>query len=105
MSFDLAGRGEEFRRRTRSAHGSQQWNFESFSDILAYKDQLIFAKSYGYVDVDNALFAEPDSRFRVASVSKAITAMGILKLVHDGQLSLNHQPFPFGSASSRTALE
>jgi len=62
---------------------------------ITYKDHLIFAKSYGYIDVDNALFAEPDSRFRTASVSKAITAMGIMKLVHDGQLSLNDQPFPF----------
>jgi uncharacterized protein (TIGR03437 family) len=62
---------------------------------ITYKDHLIFAKSYGYMDVDNALFAQPDSRFRVASVSKAITAMGILKLVHDGQLSLDDQPFPF----------
>ena len=62
---------------------------------ITYKDHLIFAKSYGYVDVGNALFAEPDSRFRLASVSKAITAMGILKLAHDRQLSLNHKPFPF----------
>lgn len=50
---------------------------------MTYNNQLIFAKSYGYADVDNALFAEPDSRLRIASVSKAITAMGILKLVHD----------------------
>ena len=67
---------------------------------MTYKNRLIFAKSYGYVDVDNALFAEPDSRFRVASVSKAITAMGIMKLVHDGQLALTYQPFPFSGVGS-----
>jgi hypothetical protein len=67
---------------------------------ITYKNRLIFAKSYGYVDVDNALFAEPDSRFRVASVSKAITAMGILKLVHDGQLSLADRPFPFSGTGT-----
>jgi len=64
---------------------------------ITYKNRLIFAKSYGYIDVGNALFAEPDSRFRVASVSKAITAMGIMKLVHDGQLSLDDHPFPFSA--------
>ncbi len=66
---------------------------------ITFNNQLIFAKAYGYADADNAVFAEPDSRFRIASVSKAITAMGILKLVHDGQLSypLNQHPFPFGS--------
>ena len=64
---------------------------------MTYKGNLIFAKSYGYVDVASAAFAEPDSRFRTASVSKAITAMGIMKLVHDGRLSLDAHPFPFAS--------
>ncbi|SPF55897.1 exported hypothetical protein [Candidatus Sulfopaludibacter sp. SbA4] len=67
---------------------------------ITYKNHLIFAKSYGYVDLDNALFMEPDSRMRVASVSKAITGMGIMKLVHDGQLSLDDQPFPFSGVGS-----
>ncbi len=62
---------------------------------MSYKDKLIFAKSYGYIDEENADFAEPDSRMRVASVSKALTAMGILKLVHDGKLKLSDHPFPF----------
>ena len=63
---------------------------------MTYNGHLIFAKSYGYVDVASAAFAEPDSRFRTASVSKAITAMGVMmKLVHDGRLSLDAHPFPF----------
>ncbi len=62
---------------------------------MTYNGNLIFAKSYGYTDVANATFAEPDSRFRMASVSKAITAMGIMKLVHDGRLTFDTQPFPF----------
>jgi CubicO group peptidase (beta-lactamase class C family) len=62
---------------------------------MTYKDKLIFAKAYGYVDEASDDFAEPDSRMRVASVSKALTAMGILKLVHDGKLKLSDHPFPF----------
>ena len=60
---------------------------------ITYNDSLIFAKSYGYVDVANGVYSEPDSRFRLASVTKPITAMGILKLVHDGQLKLTDKPF------------
>ncbi len=67
---------------------------------LTYKGSLVFAKSYGYMDVANALFAEPDTRFRTASVSKAITAMGVLKLVHDGRVSLSDTPFPFGNVGT-----
>ena len=62
---------------------------------MSYKDKLIFAKSYGYIDEGSVEFAEPDSRMRVASVSKALTAMGIMKLVHDGKLKLSDHPFPF----------
>ena len=62
---------------------------------MSYKDKLIFAKSYGYIDAQSGDFAEPDSRMRVASVSKALTAMGIMKLVRDGKLTLGDHPFPF----------
>ena len=76
---------------------------------MTYNNQLIFAKSYGYSDVDNAVFTQPDSRMRVASISKSITAMGILKLVHDDPVLmvggagwlLGDQPFlspAFGTA-------
>jgi CubicO group peptidase (beta-lactamase class C family) len=68
---------------------------------MTYNNQLIFAKSYGYADLANKLFAQPDSRLRIASVTKAFTAMGILKLFHDNELlvesgsqwPLNTQPF------------
>lgn len=68
---------------------------------MTYNNHLIFAKSYGYADVDNGLFAEPDSRLRIASVTKALTAMGVLKMVHDNTLfeiggagwQLKDQPF------------
>jgi CubicO group peptidase (beta-lactamase class C family) len=49
--------------------------------------RLIFARSYGYGDPTTGMYMEPDSRMRIASVSKSITAMAILKLIHDGQLS------------------
>lgn len=70
---------------------------------MTYNNHLIFAKSYGYADIANNLFTQPDSKLRIASVTKAMTAMGILKLVHDtnpitvpiGSLGwqLNYQPF------------
>jgi N-acyl-D-amino-acid deacylase len=75
---------------------------------MTYNNHLIFAKSYGYADLTNHLFTQPDTRLRVASVTKALTAMGILKLVHDyiplertaPGWPLNEQPFSppgFGS--------
>jgi CubicO group peptidase (beta-lactamase class C family) len=67
---------------------------------LTYKGKLVFAKSYGYVDVADSVFTTPDSRMRIASVSKPITTMGIMKLVHDGDLKLNDHPFPFAEVGT-----
>ncbi len=64
---------------------------------LTYRDKLIFAKSYGYIQAASGAFAEPDSRYRWASVSKSLTAMGVLKLVHDGKVKLDTTPFPFAN--------
>ncbi|MGP0090910.1 MAG: serine hydrolase domain-containing protein [Xanthobacteraceae bacterium] len=63
---------------------------------ITYNNHLIFAKSYGWADVGNTLFVQPDSRLRIASITKAITAMGVLKLVHDETITppLPHQVPP-----------
>lgn len=65
----------------------------AISISATYQNHLMFARAYGYGDPTNGVYAEPDSRYRLASVSKTFTGMGILKLVHDGQLSLDYQPF------------
>jgi CubicO group peptidase (beta-lactamase class C family) len=62
---------------------------------MTYKGKVIFARSYGYIDYANQDFSEPDSRFRFYSVTKSVTAMGIMRLVHDGKLTLNTKPFQF----------
>lgn len=55
--------------------------------------RLVFAKGYGWADKDKKLPVRPDSLFRLASISKPITATGIMKLVEDGKLSLEDKPF------------
>ena len=42
---------------------------------VTYEGKLILARSYGYGDLSEGMYMEPDSRFRVASVSKSITAI------------------------------
>lgn len=55
--------------------------------------RLVYARGYGYADVSLKQFVQPDSLFRVASNSKALTATAILKLIEDGKLSLSTRPF------------
>jgi len=51
--------------------------------------RLVYARGFGFADVDAKEPVQPDSLFRIASVSKPITAVAILQLVEKGKLSLD----------------
>jgi len=51
--------------------------------------RLVFARGYGYADIAKQKPVEPTSMFRIASISKPITAVAILQLVEQGKLKLS----------------
>ena len=55
--------------------------------------QVVFAKGYGYADVAVDEKVHPDSLFRIASISKPITAVAILQLHERGKLKLDDSVF------------
>ncbi|HLY07668.1 MAG TPA: serine hydrolase domain-containing protein [Planctomycetota bacterium] len=55
--------------------------------------RLVHAKGYGLADVDQKTPVEPDALFRIASLSKPITAVAVLKLAQDGRLDLDAKAF------------
>ncbi|MEK4069050.1 serine hydrolase domain-containing protein [Peribacillus sp. FSL R5-0717] len=60
---------------------------------LTYQGRLVFARGYG---VTNPATNEPVNKghhFRIASVSKPITAVAIFKLIESGQLQLDTSVF------------
>jgi N-acyl-D-amino-acid deacylase len=60
---------------------------------VAKDGRLVYAKGFGLGDVVNKAPVEPASLFRIASLSKSITAVAILKLVQDGKLDLEAKAF------------
>jgi CubicO group peptidase (beta-lactamase class C family) len=50
---------------------------------------IVYATSAGYADVDRRIPMTLDTRFRIASLTKPITAMAAMTLVEDGLLSLD----------------
>ena len=71
--------------------------------VLVSKDgKVLFKKSYGLADRENGRKVQPDTKFRIGSVTKQFTAAAILKLQEQGKLSVNdklsrHLPdFPRG---------
>jgi N-acyl-D-amino-acid deacylase len=51
--------------------------------------RLVFARGYGYADKEANTSVAPGALFRIASLSKPITSVTILKLVEDGKLHLD----------------
>jgi N-acyl-D-amino-acid deacylase len=57
--------------------------------------KLIYARGFGYADLENKTPVKPDALFRIASVSKPITGVAIMKLVEEGRLGLDDRVAPF----------
>ncbi|HEY9789722.1 MAG TPA: serine hydrolase domain-containing protein [Candidatus Obscuribacterales bacterium] len=70
--------------------------------IAVYKDgQLVFARGYGYADIDKHQPVNPTtSLFRIASLSKPITAAAVMKLEEQGRLNMDDKALNLLDATS-----
>lgn len=63
------------------------------SVALTYDDRLVYASGFGYADKVAKIRVKTTDRFRLASVSKTVTAIGIMHLVELGELDLSDRVF------------
>ena len=56
--------------------------------LISRNDKIIYRKSFGDADEENHKKNTKNSIFGIASVTKSLTAVGIMKLVEDGKLTL-----------------
>lgn len=64
----------------------KDWNVPGFAVGIVIKDKLVFAKGYGYRDLENKLPMTANTLFQIASNSKLFTATAIGFLVEEGKL-------------------
>lgn len=67
----------------------QSRNVSGGSLAVTRNGKLVFARGYTYSDDSQDIAVQPTSLFRIASISKPITAVAILRLVQDGRLDLS----------------
>jgi len=60
---------------------------------VARNGTLVYARGFGYADMDAKEPVQPESLFRIASISKPLTAAAVMRLVDQGKLSLDDRPF------------
>lgn len=71
----------------------KSWSIVGASVAIMHNGSLKFAKGYGRVDQVGHNIVQPTNTFRVASISKLITAISIMKLVDGGKLKLSDKVF------------
>lgn len=64
-------------------------NVPGLSVAVAKNGKIIWSQGFGHADLENNVPVTTDTRFRIASVSKTITAAAIGKLVNEGKLDLD----------------
>jgi len=70
-----------------------KWDIKGASVAISKEGRLVYAKGFGYADIENGETVKPKHLFRIASVSKLITAVAIMKLQEEAKLSLNDTVF------------
>ena len=71
----------------------RRWEISGASIAIAKNGQLVYAKGFGLADKANNTETEPYNKFRIASISKLITAVAIMKLQEEGKLSVSDRVF------------
>ena len=71
----------------------QKYQVVGVALAVAHDGKLVLARGYGYADGYLQLPVEPDSLFRLASVTKPHTAAAILKLIEQGKLNPSDKAF------------
>lgn len=71
----------------------RRWSIAGASIAVSKDGKLIYARGFGYADTASREETQPYNKFRIASISKLITAVAVMKLVDDGKLSLNDRVF------------
>jgi CubicO group peptidase (beta-lactamase class C family) len=61
----------------------------ALSVAVMEKGKIVYAKSFGLADLENAVPATSETRFRTASVAKTLTATAVLQLYERGAIDLD----------------
>jgi len=72
----------------------KKWDVPGAGLAVAYHGKLLLVRGYGLASKERSVAVEPTSLFRLASLSKTVTAVTVLQLVQDGRLKLDARVLP-----------
>lgn len=70
-----------------------KYNIPGVTMALAKDGKIVYLRGYGYSDVNRSVQIQPNNLFRIASLSKQITSIAIMKLMEEGKLTMASKVF------------
>lgn len=71
----------------------ERWELNGAQIAISRNDSLLYAKGFGWADKEKGIEMQPSHVMRFASVSKLLTAVGVMKLVEEHRLKLTDHVF------------
>ena len=57
--------------------------------VAIWKDGFYWEKGFGFSDIENGVPSKPETAYRLASITKTMTALAVVKLAAEGKLDLD----------------
>lgn len=70
-----------------------RWEINGAQIAVTRNDSLLYVKGFGWADMDKKQEMQPSNIMRLASVSKLLTAVGVMRLAEAGTLKLSDHVF------------
>lgn len=71
----------------------ERWKIPGATVAISRQGKLVYSRGFGYADLGQSQPMEPSNLLRVASVSKPVTSIAIMKLMEEGRLDLQRKAF------------
>ena len=71
----------------------KRWEIKGAQLAVSRNDSLVYVRGYGWAEQEKQIVMEPSHIMRIASVSKLLTAVGIMKLQEMGKVKLSEHVF------------
>jgi CubicO group peptidase (beta-lactamase class C family) len=82
----------------------QKWEIKGMSFAVSRHDSLLYTKGYGWADREAGIEMQPDNIMRIASASKLVTAIAVMKLIEQGKMKLDSRIFGEGGLMPDTVF-
>ncbi len=71
----------------------RNWSIAGAVVAIAKDGKMVFARGFGYADTSSMVRTQPYNQFRIASISKLVTAIAVMKLKEEGKLTVQDKVF------------